>query len=95
MSKKDKKKGKNKESSTDSESVVSNQKKKDVIEMEGMVLETLPDAKFKVKLDNGHEILGHVSGKMRMYLIKVLPGDRVIVEITPYDLTKGRITKRC
>ena len=70
-------------------------KKKNVIEMEGVVLETLPDAKFRVKLDNGHEILGHVSGKMRMYLIKVLPGDKVIVEITPYDLTKGRIVKRC
>lgn len=70
-------------------------KKKNVIEVEGIVLETLPDAKFKVKLDNGQEVLGHVSGKMRMYLIKVLPGDRVIMEMTPYDLTKGRITKRC
>ncbi|MBU1177745.1 translation initiation factor IF-1 [Patescibacteria group bacterium] len=70
-------------------------KKANVIEVEGIVLETLPDAKFKIKLDNGQEILGHVSGKMRMYLIKVLPGDRVIMEMTPYDLTKGRITKRC
>ncbi|MFH2105524.1 MAG: translation initiation factor IF-1 [Parcubacteria group bacterium] len=65
------------------------------MEVEGIVLETLPDAKFKIKLDNGQEVLGHVSGKMRMYLIKVLPGDRVIMEMTPYDLTKGRITKRC
>ncbi|NQV13285.1 MAG: translation initiation factor IF-1 [Parcubacteria group bacterium] len=69
--------------------------RKNVIEVEGIVLETLPDAKFKIKLDNGQEVLGHVSGKMRMYLIKVLPGDRVIMEMTPYDLTKGRITKRC
>jgi translation initiation factor IF-1 len=69
-------------------------KKRDVIEAEGVILETLPDAKFKIKLDSGHEILAHVSGKMRMYLIKVLPGDRVTVEMTPYDLTKGRIVKR-
>ena len=68
--------------------------KKNVIEVEGVVLETLPDAKFKVKLDNGQEVMGHVSGKMRMYMIKVLPGDRIIMEMTPYDLTKGRITKR-
>lgn len=95
MAKKGKKNDNQKDQSADSESVASSQKKKNVIEMEGIVLETLPDAKFKVKLENGHEILGHVSGKMRMYLIKVLPGDKVIVEITPYDLTKGRITKRC
>lgn len=76
-------------------SEVTKKKKANVIEVEGIVLETLPDAKFKVKLDNGQEVLGHVSGKMRMYLIKVLPGDRVIMEMTPYDLTKGRITKRC
>ena len=74
---------------------VTKKKKANVIEVEGIVLETLPDAKFKVKLDNGQEVLGRVSGKMRMYLIKVLPGDRVIMEMTPYDLTKGRITKRC
>jgi len=86
---------KNKDRSVDTEREKGGKKRQNVIEMEGVVLETLPDAKFKVKLENGHEILGHVSGKMRMYLIKVLPGDTVIVEITPYDLTKGRITKRC
>lgn len=69
-------------------------KDKNKIELEGVVLETLPNAKFTIKLDNNHEITAHVSGKMRMNLIKVLPGDRVIVEMTPYDLTKGRITKR-
>lgn len=74
--------------------VVEQKKDKNKIEIEGTVLETLPNAKFTVKLDNNHEITAHVSGKMRMNLIKVLPGDRVIVEMTPYDLTKGRITKR-
>lgn len=73
---------------------VDSQKDKNKIKVEGVVLETLPNAKFTVKLDNGHEITAHVSGKMRMNLIKVLPGDRVEVEMTPYDLTKGRITKR-
>jgi translation initiation factor IF-1 len=67
---------------------------KDVIEARGVVVETLPSATFKVKLDNGHEILARVSGKMQMYSIKVLPGDKVSVELTPYDLTKGRITHR-
>lgn len=68
--------------------------KGEVIEMQGLVVEALPNASFKVELDNGHEILAHVSGKIRMNFIKILPGDRVIVEITPYDLSKGRITKR-
>lgn len=67
---------------------------KDIIEMEGEVIEALPAATFKVKLENGHLVLGHLSGKMRMNFIKVLPGDKVIIELTPYDLTKGRITKR-
>lgn len=68
--------------------------KQDVIEMEGEVVDTLPNAMFKVKLGNGHEILAHVSGKIRMHYIRILPGDRVTVEISPYDLTRGRITFR-
>jgi translation initiation factor IF-1 len=68
--------------------------KKEVIEASGVVVETLPSAKFRVKLENGHEILAHLSGKMQMYSIKVLPGDKVTVELTPYDLTKGRIIRR-
>ena len=68
--------------------------KADVIEVEGTVLEKLPNAMFKVKLANGHEILAHVSGKIRMHYIRILPGDRVTVEISPYDLTRGRITFR-
>ena len=71
-----------------------NESKKEVIEAEGTVEETLPSATFKVKLDNGHEILARVSGKMQMYSIKVFPGDKVTVELTPYDLSKGRIVKR-
>lgn len=67
---------------------------KEVIEMQGTVLETLPNAMFKVELENGHVILAHISGKMRMHYIRILPGDRVTVEMTPYDLTKGRITYR-
>jgi translation initiation factor IF-1 len=67
---------------------------KEVIEMLGRVLEPLPNAMFRVELDNGHVILAHVSGKMRMHYIKILPGDRLKVEMTPYDLTKGRITYR-
>ncbi|MDD5043285.1 MAG: translation initiation factor IF-1 [Patescibacteria group bacterium] len=66
----------------------------DLLEMEGEVIELLPAASFKVKLDNGHEILGHLSGKMRMNKIRLLMGDKVRVEMTPYDLTKGRITYR-
>ena len=68
--------------------------KEDVLEYEGVVLEILPNAMFKVKLENGHEVLAHISGKMRMYYIKILPGDKVKLELSPYDLTKGRITYR-
>lgn len=68
--------------------------KQDVIEMDGEVIDTLPNAMFKVKLGNGHEILAHVSGKIRIHYIRILPGDRVTVEISPYDLTRGRITFR-
>jgi translation initiation factor IF-1 len=64
------------------------------IKIDGTVTETLPNATFKVKLDNGHEILAHISGKMRMHFIKILSGDKVSVEMSPYDLTKGRITYR-
>ena len=67
---------------------------KDVIEVEGLVVENLPNAKFKVELENGHIILAHVSGKIRMNYIRILPGDKVTVEMSPYDLTKGRITYR-
>jgi len=68
--------------------------KQEPIKQDGEILEALPNAQFRVELDNGHEILAHVSGKMRMYYIKILPGDRVQVEMSPYDLTKGRITYR-
>jgi translation initiation factor IF-1 len=68
--------------------------KEDAIVMEGEVVEPLPNAMFKVRLENGHEVLAHSSGKMRMNRIRILPGDRVQVEITPYDLTRGRITYR-
>ena len=67
---------------------------KEVIEFNGTVLETLPNAMFKVRLENDHEILAHIAGKMRMHYIKIVPGDTVKVEMTPYDLTKGRITFR-
>lgn len=67
---------------------------KDVIEVEGLVVENLPNAMFKVELKNGHIILAHVSGKIRMNYIRILPGDKVTVEMSPYDLTKGRITYR-
>jgi len=67
---------------------------KDVIRMEGEVLESLPSATFRVRLDNGHEVHGHISGKMRVHYIRLLPGDRVTVEMSPYDLTKGRIVHR-
>ena len=66
----------------------------DVIEVEGTILESLPNAMFQVKLENGHVILAHISGKIRMNFIKILPGDRVTVELTPYDLSRGRITYR-
>jgi translation initiation factor IF-1 len=68
--------------------------KKELLEVEGTVLEALPNTTFKVKLENGHEILAHVAGKMRMHYIKILPGDTVVLEMTPYDLSKGRITYR-
>ena len=68
--------------------------KDDVIEVEGVVVEALPNAMFKVKLENDHIILAHVSGKMRMNFIRILPGDRVTMELTPYDLSRGRITYR-
>ena len=68
--------------------------KKDTIKLEGVVVETLPSTTFRVKLDNEHEILAHISGKMRVHYIRLLPGDRVLVEMSPYDLTKGRITHR-
>lgn len=68
--------------------------KKDIIEVEGTVTDALPNAIFKVELENGHEILAHISGKLRMNFIKILPGDKVIVELSPYDLTRGRITWR-
>ena len=66
----------------------------DMIEMEGTVIEPLPNAMFRVELDNGHKVLCHISGKMRMNFIRILPGDRVTVELSPYDLTRGRITYR-
>ena len=68
--------------------------KEDVIEVEGTVVETLPNNNFKVELENGHQILAHISGKLRMNYIKILPGDKVKVELSPYDLTRGRITWR-
>jgi len=67
---------------------------KDVIELEGTILESLPNAMFQVRLENGHEILAHISGKIRKNFIRILPGDKVKVEMTPYDLTRGRITYR-
>ncbi len=68
--------------------------KEDAIEVQGKILETLPNAMFRVELENGHIVLAHISGKMRMHFIKILPGDRVTVELSPYDLTRGRITYR-
>ena len=68
--------------------------KEDVLEVEGTVLEALPNAMFQVELENGHKILAHISGKLRMHYIRILPGDKVTVEISPYDLTNGRITWR-
>ena len=68
--------------------------KEDVIEMQGEVTENLPNATFRVRLENGHIVLGHISGKMRMHYIRILPGDKVTVQLTPYDLTKGRIVFR-
>ena len=68
--------------------------KEDKIEVEGSILEALPNAMFRVELENGHKVLAHISGKMRMHYIRILPGDRVVVELSPYDLTRGRITYR-
>ncbi len=68
--------------------------KEDLIEMQGEVVENLPNATFRVKLENGHMVLGFISGKMRMHYIRILPGDKVVVELSPYDLTRGRITYR-
>jgi translation initiation factor IF-1 len=69
-------------------------KKEKAIEVEGTVIEPLPNAMFRVELDNGHKVLAHISGKMRMHYIRILPGDRVIVELSPYDLSRGRIVYR-
>ena len=68
--------------------------KEDLIELEGKVVETLPNTTFKVELENGHQLIAHVSGKIRMNFIRILPGDKVTVELSPYDLTRGRITYR-
>ena len=68
--------------------------KKDAIEVEGKVVELLPNTMFRVELRNGHQILAHISGKMRLHFIRILPGDKVLLEMSPYDLTKGRITFR-
>jgi translation initiation factor IF-1 len=68
--------------------------KEEGIQVEGTVLEPLPNAMFKVELDNGHRVLAHISGKMRMHYIRILPGDRVLVELSPYDLTRGRVVYR-
>jgi translation initiation factor IF-1 len=68
--------------------------KEEAIEVEGTIIEPLPNAMFRVELDNGHKVLAHISGKMRMHYIKILPGDRVTIELSPYDLTRGRVTFR-
>ena len=67
---------------------------KELIKIEGVIVETLPSTTFKVKLDNGHEVLAHISGRMRVHYIRLLPGDRVLMEMSPYDLTKGRVVQR-
>lgn len=69
--------------------------KEELIETEGTVVETLPNAMFRIQLDSGHKVLAHVSGKMRMHFIRILPGDKVKLELSPYDLSRGRITYRC
>lgn len=76
-----------------SESVIA-KSKEDAIVLEGTIIESLPNAMFRVELENGHSVLGHISGKMRRHYIRILPGDKVQVELTPYDLTRGRITYR-
>jgi len=72
-----------------------NMPKEELIEVEGIILEALPNAMFRVELDNGHKVLAHISGKIRMHFIRILPGDRVKLELSPYDLTRGRIIFRC
>jgi translation initiation factor IF-1 len=67
---------------------------KEIIKMEGIIVETLPSTTFKVRLDNGHEVLAHISGRMRVNYIRLLPGDKVLMEMSPYDLTKGRVIQR-
>ncbi len=79
---------------SDNEATERTPSQKDKIEVEGVVVEPLPNAMFRVELDNKHEILAHISGRMRKYFIKILPGDKVTVELSPYDLTRGRITYR-
>ncbi len=69
-------------------------KEKELIKIEGVIVETLPSTTFRVKLDNGHEVLAHISGRMRVHYIRLLPGDRVLMEMSPYDLTKGRVVQR-
>ena len=69
-------------------------KKDDIVRVEGVVKDTLPNALFKVEIEGGHLVLGHISGKMRMNYIRILPGDRVVLELSPYDLTRGRIVRR-
>lgn len=68
--------------------------KEEAIEVEGVVIETLPNAMFRVELNNGHRVLGHISGKMRKHFIRILPGDKVVIELSPYDLSRGRIVYR-
>ena len=74
--------------------MANNSGKEDVIEVKGTISEPLPNAMFRVELENGHRVLAHVSGKMRMHFIRILPGDKVLVEVSPYDLTRGRIIYR-
>lgn len=78
----------------DGKSSMAKNPKDDVIRLDGMVKETLPNAMFKVEVEGGHTVLGHVSGKMRMNYIRILPGDKVVIELSPYDLTRGRIVLR-
>jgi len=73
---------------------MASKQEKELIKLEGVVVETLPSTTFKVRLDNGHEVLAHISGRMRVNYIRLLPGDRVLMEMSPYDLTKGRIIQR-
>tara|TARA_A100001037_G_scaffold304613_1_gene341970 strand:- start:5653 stop:5937 length:285 start_codon:yes stop_codon:yes gene_type:complete len=83
-----------KKKKTEDQEVNERKPKEDVIEVSGVVLEPLPNAMFRVELENDHKVLAHISGKMRMHFIRILPGDKVLVELSPYDLTRGRITSR-